>query len=119
MKCVFTNSPALGHPPDAAQVQIWRGPKLVSTTDAFWDVGVVGYYDGIVHMTHAAHQADIAIRERLRTAGLVVCEATNATLNDRAGFGKTLAARLEQARESAGSRRWTRSERGVELAPGF
>lgn len=110
---------ALGMPPDAAQVEIWRGGTLVSVTDAIWKAGVAGYFDGVVHMDHAAHQKDIAIRERLRTAGLVVCEATNDTLNNRAAFGRTLAARLQQARDGEAARLWVRSARGIELEAGY
>ena len=110
---------AVGMPPDAAQVDIWSGRTRVSTTDAFWEAGVAGYYDGVLHMLHATHKRDIAIRERLRTAGLLVAEVTSDTLNDRASFAQALAARLDQAREAASARHWTRSDRGIELGAGF
>lgn len=109
----------LGLAPDETQVKIWHGRQLVSVTDAFWSAGVAGYFDGAVHMQHAMHQADIARRERLRTAGLLVLEVTSVTLVDRKAFRRALETRLEQARAGIAVRRWSRSDRGIELDTGF
>ncbi|MBG6099235.1 hypothetical protein [Nocardioides luteus] len=71
------------------------------------EAGVVGEYDGSLHLEGKQRAQDIRREEDLRGAGLEYVTMVSADLGDPSGFkARTLAAR-KRARAAAGPRRWT------------
>lgn len=106
---------SFGQAPDALHVNIFARGELLSITDAWWDIGVPGFYDGAVHFSKEMSENDLSRRDLMRDVGLAPFIATRKTLAEPQRFESRLGARL---REAAGNERsWARTPAGVELFP--
>ncbi|MFI5624381.1 hypothetical protein ACIA03_13035 [Nocardioides sp. NPDC051685] len=85
-----------------------RAGRHVATPDVLdLETGVVGEYDGSLHLEGKQRAKDIRREGDLRGVGLEYVTMVSADLRDPSGFkARTLAAR-QRARAAAGPRRWT------------